>query len=157
MVALGHRKSINMIIAPTANTTTTNTITIVNTTFIITTNTIITALTTTRLTLEAAVSPKATRTKSKEDKTLPYMKRIKGRSVRIFPAGGSTLTEEALQEAATEIFPGSARKGVPRTCIVMTDGRNWSGSDAVIGPAATLRVNSSSRCAGTVTTCGYGL
>ncbi|XP_031552692.1 uncharacterized protein LOC116289889 [Actinia tenebrosa] len=53
--------------------------------------------------------------------------------------GGSTRTDLALKCAADKIVKLQKRPNVPITCVVMTDGMTWGGSNTVHGPASSLR------------------
>ena len=45
--------------------------------------------------------------------------------------GGATLTNRALKVVKEKIFNGIPRREVPRTCIVITDGKSYEGVDKV--------------------------
>ena len=75
-----------------------------------------------------------------EDSVLYSLHELKNKISRMRYTGGSTFTQLALKEVKEKIFKGAPREGVPRTCILMTDGKTYGGSDKVIQPSKDLRV-----------------
>ena len=75
-----------------------------------------------------------------EDSSLYSLHELKNKISKMRYTGGSTVTQLALKEVKEKIFKGPPRKGVPRTCILMTDGQTYLGSDQVIQPSNELRV-----------------
>ena len=77
-----------------------------------------------------------------EDSVLYSLHELKNKISKLRYTGGSTVTQNALKEVKDKIFRGTPRDGVPRTCILLTDGRTHGGSDKVIQPSKDLRVRS---------------
>lgn len=75
-----------------------------------------------------------------EDSTLYSLHQLKNKISKMRYTRGSTVTQLALKEVKEKIFEGAPRDGVPRTCIIMTDGKTQGGSDKVIQPSKDLRV-----------------
>ena len=75
-----------------------------------------------------------------EDSALYSLHELKNKISKMRYTGGSTVTQLALKEVKEKIFKGPPRYGVPRTCILMTDGKTYLGSDQVIQPSNELRV-----------------
>jgi len=75
-----------------------------------------------------------------EDSTLYSLHQLKNKISKMRYTGGSTATQLAIKEVKEKIFEGAPRDGVPRTCIIMTDGKTQGGSDKVIRPSKDLRV-----------------
>ena len=75
-----------------------------------------------------------------EASALYSLQELKGKISLMKYSGGATLTDLALKEVKEKIFKGAPRVGVPRTCIIMTDGKTYGGSEMVIKPAEDLRV-----------------
>jgi len=75
-----------------------------------------------------------------EDSALFSLHELKNKISKMRYTGGSTVTQLALKEVKEKIFNGPPRDGVPRTCILMTDGMTYLGRDQVIQPANELRV-----------------
>lgn len=75
-----------------------------------------------------------------EDSALYSLHELKNKISIMSYTGGSTVTQLALKEVKEKIFKGPPRDGVPRTCIVMTDGKTYRGRDQVIQPSNELRV-----------------
>lgn len=75
-----------------------------------------------------------------EDSALCSLHELKGKISQLKHTGGATLTDLALKAVKERIFKGAPRVGVPRTCIIMTDGETYGGSEMVIKPAEDLRV-----------------
>lgn len=75
-----------------------------------------------------------------EDSVLYSLHGVKNKVGEMRYTGGSTLTHLALKEVKDKIFKGAPRHGVPRTCILMTDGITHGGSLAVKQPSSYLRV-----------------
>ncbi|CAH3120647.1 unnamed protein product, partial [Pocillopora meandrina] len=74
-----------------------------------------------------------------EDSVLYSLHGVKNKVGEMRYTGGSTLTHLALKEVKDKIFKGAPRHGVPRTCILMTDGITHGGSLAVKQPSSYLR------------------
>lgn len=75
-----------------------------------------------------------------EDSALYSLHELKNKISKMRYTGGSTVTQLALKEVKEKIFKESPRYGVPRTCILMTDGKTYKGRDKVIQPSNDLRV-----------------
>lgn len=75
-----------------------------------------------------------------EDSAQYSLHELKNKISKMSYTGGSTVTQLALKEVKEKIFKGPPRDGVPRTCIVMTDGKTYRGRDQVIQPSNELRV-----------------
>ena len=52
---------------------------------------------------------------------------LKNKIDKLKYTGGSTLTNRALEAVKEKIFNGIPRRDVPRTCIVITDGKSYEG------------------------------
>lgn len=78
-----------------------------------------------------------------EDSVLYSLHELKNKISKMDYTKGSTVTQLALKEVKEKIFKGAPRDGVPRTCILMTDGKTYKGRDKVIQPSKELRVCSS--------------
>lgn len=75
-----------------------------------------------------------------EDSVLYSLHGLKNKISKMRYTGGSTVTQLALKEVKDKIFRGPPRDGVLRTCILLTDGKTYGGSDKVIQPSKDLRV-----------------
>lgn len=75
-----------------------------------------------------------------EDSVLYTLHELKNKISKMRYTGGSTVTQLALKEVKDKIFKAAPRDGVPRTCILMTDGKTYGGSDRVKQPSEDLRV-----------------
>ena len=75
-----------------------------------------------------------------EDSVLYSLHELKNKISKMRYTGGSTDTQLALKEVKEKIYKGAPRDGVPRTCIIMTDGKTYGESQTVIQPAKELRV-----------------
>ena len=76
-----------------------------------------------------------------EDSVFYSLHEMKNKISKMRYKGGSTFTQLALKEVKDKIFQGATRAGVPKTCILMTDGKTYGGSDKVIQPSKELRVS----------------
>ena len=76
-----------------------------------------------------------------EDSVFYSLHEVKNKISKMRYKGGSTFTQLALKEIKDKIFQGATRAGVPKTCILMTDGKTYGGSDKVIQPSKDLRVS----------------
>ena len=76
-----------------------------------------------------------------EDSVFYSLHEMKNKISKMRYKGGSTFTQLALKEVKDKIFQGATRAGVPKTCILMTDGKTYGGSDKVIQPSKDLRVS----------------
>ncbi|CAH3032321.1 unnamed protein product, partial [Porites lobata] len=74
-----------------------------------------------------------------EDSVFYSLHEMKNKISKMRYKGGSTFTQLALKEVKDKIFQGATRAGVPKTCILMTDGKTYGGSDKVIQPSKDLR------------------
>lgn len=75
-----------------------------------------------------------------EDSALYSLHQLKNKISKMRYTGGATVTQLALKEVKEKIFNGPPRHGVPRTCILLTDGKTYRGRNQVIQPANELRV-----------------
>ena len=81
-----------------------------------------------------------------EDSAQYSLHQLKNKISKMRYTGGATVTQLALKEVKEKIFNGPPRYGVPRTCILLTDGKTFLGRTQVIQPANELRVFKSEIC-----------
>ena len=75
-----------------------------------------------------------------EDSALYSLHELKNKISKMRYTAGATVTHLALKEVKEKIFKGAQRNGVPRTCIIMTDGRTHGGREKVKQPSEELKV-----------------
>ena len=76
-----------------------------------------------------------------EDSVFYSLHELKNKIGKMKYKGGSTFTHLALKEVKDKIFQGVTSPAVPKTCILMTDGRTYGGRGKVIKPSKDLRVS----------------